>query len=151
MIRWPLAAILLGLSSGLMAAEVELHNAWVRALPPTQSTTAAYLTIANRGPEPIAVTGASAGVARRVEIHTTREVDGMVRMERLQQLVVESGAETALEPGGTHLMLLDLERMPAVGENVSLCLELSPGGRLCVDAPVRSTADADAGHHHHQE
>ncbi len=128
---------------------VELLDGWVRALPPTQTSTAAYMTLVNRGQQPLAVTGASASIAQRVEIHTTREVDGMVRMERLPQLQLAPGEQVQLVPGGTHIMLLGLERMPQAGETVRLCLELAPGGQRCIDAPVRKSAGDDGAHHHH--
>lgn len=152
-----LALALLGLVSLLakagpdpaLTAQVALHDSWVRALPPTQTSTAAYLTIANNGEVPVKVVAASASVAARVEIHTTREVDGLMRMEQLQDLQVLPGTDVDLAPGGTHLMLLELERMPGVGETVRLCLQLEPGGQLCTDAPVRKSSAGEGGHHHH--
>ena len=142
------AAVLLSLSWPA-AADITLRDAWVRALPPTQPTTAGYVTIANDGDEPVSLTGASASAAGRVEIHTTREEGGLVRMERLERLQIGPGVEVRLEPGGTHLMLMALERMPETGETVSLCLEFVPGGRLCTDAPVRRNGGAHGDHHHH--
>jgi copper(I)-binding protein len=130
-------------------AEVELAGAWVRALPPTQSSTAAYLTVANTGPQEVAVIGAQAAVAGRAEIHTTREVDGLMRMERLPQLEIAPGATLSLAPGGTHLMLMELQRMPQVGETVPLCLELASGESVCTDAEVRKSSGAASGHQHH--
>ena len=130
-------------------AAVALRDSWVRALPPTQTSTAAYLTVANEGEVPVKVVAASAPVAARVEIHTTREVDGLMRMEQLQELAVPPGMNVDLAPGGTHLMLLELERMPGVGEVIRLCLQLEPGGQLCTAAPVRKSSAAEGGHHHH--
>lgn len=130
-------------------AQVELTGAWVRALPPTQKSTAAYLTVANTGSREVAVIGAQAAVAGRAEIHTTREVDGLMRMERLSQLKIAPGASVALTPGGTHLMLLELQRMPQAGETVPLCLELASGEQVCADAEVRKSSGGQSGHEHH--
>jgi copper(I)-binding protein len=146
-----LAAAVLPLS--VQAGEaLELGDAWVRALPPTQPNTAAYLRVHNRGPEPLVVVGGSADVAERVEIHTTREIDGMVRMQRLPQLSVPAGGSVALAPGGVHLMLLDLVHMPAPGQEVRLCLELASGEQACTVATASKDGDGDAvdhSHHHH--
>lgn len=130
-----------------------IQEAWVRALPPTQPNTAAYMTIANPGSSPLTLTGACASVAGRVEIHTIREVDGLTRMEQLSSVVIPAGGRVALAPGETHLMLLNLERMPAVGESVTLCLDFSGADRICTEAAVRKSAVATGGHehHHHQE
>ncbi len=131
------------------AASPELSGAWVRALPPSQSLTAAYLSVHNPGTEAVVVVGARADVAGSVEIHTTREVDGMVRMEQLEELRVAPGGDVALEPGGAHLMLLDLARMPAPGEEVRLCLQLASGGEVCTVATARKSAAPDRGAHDH--
>jgi copper(I)-binding protein len=45
-------------------------------------------------------------------------------------------------------MLLELERMPAVGEVRRLCLETEDGVAVCTSAAVRRDAD-DGDHHHH--
>lgn len=129
--------------------ELELRDAWVRALPPTQPNTAAYLAIRNPGPEALKITAATAELAERVEIHTTREVDGYMRMQQLQHLDLPAGGEVALAPGGTHLMLLGLARMPAVGETVELCLVLASGAQACTRAEVRREGVSGQSHQHH--
>lgn len=131
------------------AGEISIEGAWVRALPPTQPNTAAYLSIVNEGLEAVTVTGASADLSGRVEFHTTREVDGYMRMEQLPELTVAAGSKLELAPGATHLMLLDLERMPEPGESIELCLTLASGRRVCAQAPVRKSAQPDDHQHHH--
>lgn len=140
------------LAPGLAAAAdlgVVLEGAWVRALPPTQPNTAAYLTIENAGDTPVQVVAARASVAEKVEFHTTREVDGFVRMEQLSTLELAAGQSLALAPGGTHLMLLGLDNMPTPGASVQLCLTLASGDEICTDAPVRKDAGDDSHQHHH--
>lgn len=131
------------------APGVTLSEAWIRALPPTQPVTAAYVTITNQGVAPIALSGARIEGAGRVEIHTTRQVDGLLRMEQLSTLLVEPGQAQSLAPGGAHLMLFDLESMPRAGENRQLCLLFESGDEICTAAAVRKSADADQ-HEHHQ-
>ena len=147
-----MAAVFLSLSAAAeQSAVVELASAWVRALPPTQTNTAAYLTVINRGDTGITIVGASADLAEKVEIHTTREIDGYLRMEQLQDLSVAAGQSVQLAPGGTHLMLLGLARMPLSGETVPLCLELAAGDKVCAVAEVRKTAAGQQAHDHHKQ
>lgn len=129
---------------------LELRDAWVRALPPVQTTTAAYVTLVNAGTERLSIVSASSPVAERVEIHTTEEVDGMMRMRQLQALTLEPDSSRALTPGGTHLMLLGLKRMPAADETVELCLQLASGEEACTVAPALKAGPEDgAGAHQH--
>lgn len=154
MTKYLFTALALSLASWSAAAgesaSPSLEGAWVRALPPGQPNTAAYMTVVNPGPATLAVVGATADVAARVEIHTTREVDGYQRMEQLAGIEVASGQRLVLEPGGTHLMLLGLERMPVPGDKVRLCLQLAGGVEMCTVADVRRTAAVDQAHEHHQ-
>ncbi|MDP4789983.1 MAG: copper chaperone PCu(A)C, partial [Haliea sp.] len=85
-------------------AQVVLEGAWVRALPPTQTRTAAYLTVRNTGAEVLAITGGTASGAGRVELHETLEVDGMMRMQQQSVVEVPAGGSVELAPGGLHLM-----------------------------------------------
>jgi copper(I)-binding protein len=140
------------LSSAVKAGDpgpLELEDAWVRALPPTQKVTAAYLKVVNRGTAPAVITGGEAELAAEVQIHTTREIDGYMRMERLPELEVPAGGSAVLEPGATHLMLMQLERMPAAGEQLRLCLTLASGQSACTMAAVRKSARVDGSHAHH--
>ena len=111
------------LAGTAQAADLSIDQAWVRALPPTQTTTAGYLRIRNTGSEDRVLVGASSPVAGAAEIHTTAEVDGMMRMQRLPRVLVPAGSEVKLEPGGMHMMLFRVGRMPAPGEQVELCLQ----------------------------
>ncbi len=137
------------LALAAQAQEAVLESAWVRALPPTQANTAAYVTVRNSGSEPLTITGGSATLAGRVEIHDTAEVDGMLRMRQQESVTVPAGGSLDFAPGGLHLMLLDLERMPAAGEVLELCLDVD-GEPVCTDAETRrGPADAGQEHQHH--
>lgn len=142
------AALLLA-AAGARAGELEVAQAWVRALPPGQPSTAAYMTITNNSTRAITLVGASAGIARQVQFHHSRTVDGMQRMEQLPQLALSPGQVLELAPGGTHLMLLGMERMPAPGESIPLCLQPAVGEPLCIAAPVRRGAGEQPAHAHH--
>ena len=143
--------LLCGTATSVFAGQppVSLEGAWIRALPPTQSVTAAYVSIRNGGQESIALAGASVEGAGRVEIHTTREVDGLMRMEQLTTLEISPGQTRSLAPGGAHFMVFELDAMPREGESRELCLLFVEGEKLCTQAPVRKSAEQGS-HHDHQ-
>lgn len=151
MIKW-VWALAVGLVPGVVFAtqpvNLELERAWVRALPPTQTLTAGYLSVINRGDEAVVITGASTPLADRAEIHRSVQADGYARMERVQQVELGAGQRLEFSPGGLHLMLLDMPRMPAPGETAPLCLLLEDGSEHCVEAEVRK-AEPGKGHAHH--
>jgi copper(I)-binding protein len=142
-------SLLLAAVAPPVSAELTLSDAWLRAMPPTQSMTAGYLTLRNDDTQDRVVTGASSDASPRVEIHTTVERDGMQRMEAVSRIPLASGDALTLTPGGYHLMLREMPRMPAVGESVTLCIEFAEGEPVCTQAEVRRDApDTDHSHNH---
>jgi periplasmic copper chaperone A len=139
------------LASSVTAAEptIRLEGAWVRALPPTQRTTAGYVSVVNESDKAETIVGARTSVSATTEIHVSREVDGYMRMEQLKTLDLPAGGRVELAPGGIHLMLLGMAEMPAPGTAVDLCLMLESGREVCADATVQREPDATT-HSHHQ-
>ena len=127
-------------------ADLEVREAWLRALPPGQPTAAVYLTVHNRGAEPARLTGALTDWAERSELHESRQVDGSWRMGSLEYLAIPAGSAVALEPGGVHLMLFGLRRSPRPGDTLGLTLSFAGGETLAVEARV--LAPGAAARHH---
>lgn len=136
--------------SGVVAGpEIAVTDAVIRGMPPGQPNTSAYLSVHNRGATSVILVGGHTTIARKVEIHRTREVDGLMRMERLGSLNIGPGEQVHLKPGATHLMLLGMADSPVVGDSHRLCLEFAATGSICVDAEVRKPGDENGHHHHH--
>lgn len=135
-----LAVLLLGLA-GTAQADVVAMDAYVRGLPPGSTTTAAYLTLRNEGAEDVALVAASSPVAGSVMLHETMNHDGMLHMMHVEQVLIPAGGEITLASGGLHLMLMQLQQMPADGSVVELQLRFSDGSTVQVAAPVRSVLD----------
>ncbi len=127
-------------SAGEPPVMVVIENAWVRAMPPSQVNTAAYLSVHNIGDGRLQIVGASSQPEATVEIHTSREVDGMVTMQALEEVILAPGQRLEFAPGGMHLMILGLDKMPAPGEKLKLCLEFDGGASVCTIAEVRRVA-----------
>ncbi len=68
---------------------------------------------------------------------------GVMRMRRVDSLDLPAGKTVVLEPGGYHVMLLDIVRPLKAGERVAVTLVIEEGGKrfeLPVEAQVRSPA-----------
>ena len=133
-------------ATGAMAQEaaIVLEKPWVRratampdAKPGAPSTAGGYVTVVNRGKTPDALISATADVAERVEVHETRNMSGMMMMEKVARVELAPGSRVELKPGSYHLMLIGLKRSLKPGETVNLTLEFERAGRISTRAEVR--------------
>jgi copper(I)-binding protein len=120
------------------SATVTVSDAWARAAA-AGGVSAAYMTIANDGSAADALVGVSApDVTASASLHeTTTSADGMTGMQHTPSIAVPAGGTVALEPGGYHVMLMDLTKALAPGDTVTLTLTLEGAGTVTVDAEVR--------------
>ena len=118
-------------------AELELTDAWVRAVPPVSTTTAAYFTLKNNGTEPVVLAGASAAFAGAAELHDMSMHEGRRRMRRVEALPLAAGESVTFGSGGLHVMLFRLSKVPVQGETVELCLTFAERAPLCAPFAVR--------------
>ena len=132
------AVIFVGLT--VWAAEtgrISVADAWAR---PTGSsgTTAAYMTIANRGNTADVLKRVRSKKVKSIEMHqATVTADGVVQMRKVEGgLPIDAGASLVFEPGGTHVMLLGLGDALNAGEQLLLTLEFDRAGPVDVLVPV---------------
>ncbi|MEE3128250.1 MAG: copper chaperone PCu(A)C [Actinomycetota bacterium] len=132
------------------ASSLVVGDPWVRATAGTEDTsmTAAFMTIDNTGDEDVTLVGASSEVAGMVEIHEMLMVDGAMAMQAMDAgLVIEAGRGKVLEPGGYHVMLMDVQTELAPGDEVALTLEFSDGSTEDLTVPVKEFTEEE-GHYH---
>ena len=107
---------------------VALMNAWVRVAHPEATTNAGYMTLINIGSEDVTLVGLESPAFEKVEIHEMATVDGLMKMRRLDEVVIPAaGGQARFEPGGRHLMLINPVRHLSVGESIELTLKLASG------------------------
>ncbi|WP_172623943.1 copper chaperone PCu(A)C [Octadecabacter sp. SW4] len=80
---------------------------------------------------------ASIEVLHKTEFDTT----GTARMSAAPELRVAPGETFKLEPGGMHVMLIDVESPLVEGETLPLRLKFYDGDDIIVDVPILA-ADA---------
>ena len=131
-----LAAVLLAACAGTRGIEVK--DAWVRSSAMMDRAGAAYLVITNGGAEADQLLSVSSDVAAVIELHESREVDGMMTMAPVPAIAVPANGQTELAPGGLHIMLIDLTRELTPGEPVTLNLTFEKAGAITVTASVRA-------------
>jgi copper(I)-binding protein len=134
----------LGLLALLLAAvpsfaQVTVSAPWVRATVVGQQVTGAFLQLT--AASDMELVAASSPAAARVEIHEMAMEENVMRMRAVPSVALPAGRPVALEPGGYHLMLLDLHAPVRAGDTVplTLVLEGKDGKRstVKVDATAR--------------
>lgn len=116
---------------------VHVMNPWVRAAPPTAPTRAAYLTLRNTAAMDDALIAVQSSIAKHAEIHNVIKKDGMMEMRMVSSVALPSGQYVELKPGGYHVMMIELNHAPKVGEMVELTLRFRHAGEVRVKAMVR--------------
>ena len=135
------AGVLLSSASlSLGASGLEIGDPSVRAVPPGQPNSAAFMSLRNTSTEERALVGAESPAAEVVELHTHVEEGGMMRMRRIERIDLPAGERVTLQPGGLHVMLIGLQSELAPGQTVELTLIQDDGERLTIQAPVRPIA-----------
>lgn len=103
-----------------------------------------YLTITDTGPADT-LTGASTPVAAMAELHETINDNGVMKMRAVASLPITSGTKVTLEPGGYHLMLMDLKRPLNEGDSFPVTLSFAKGGQVTATATVEKAGAAMPG------
>ena len=127
------------LSSSTSLAAVTATDAWVRGTVPSQTSTGAFLTLTST--EDAKLVAVATPIARVAEIHKTANRGGVMSMEGVDAVPLPAGKPVALQPGGYHVMLMELAGPVKAGTKVPLVLTIEDrdGKRTTVriEAPVR--------------
>jgi len=146
MLRRFIPLLLASLAATAAARQYELGtltivHPWTRPAPANMSMGVAYLSITNHGKDAETLSAASTPVAESVQFHQTSIVDGVARMRPLAEVVIAPGATVNIEPGGIHLMLLNLKSAIETGKTVPLTLEFRRAGKITVQLEVERRED----------
>ena len=151
-------------------AGITVSGQWARTSPKMTSAGAVYLTITNGTDVDDALTGASvdASIAGTTQVHETKVADGeedmtattemhgegdmtattemhgdqggMMTMQPVDEIAIPAGETLTLEPGGYHIMLMELVEPLKTGETFQVTLTFAKAGDMVIEVPVRDTA-----------
>lgn len=120
-----------------VADQVTVQGAYVRAVPPGLTNSAAFMTLNNTDTSEHKLVAAESPVSEVVELHTHINDNGVMRMRRVENIPVPAEGVTELKPGGLHVMLIGLQRQLKPGEQVDLTLVFEDGSKTRLQAPVK--------------
>jgi copper(I)-binding protein len=138
-------------NGGSASAGVQVQEPVARPAPLAGGTGAVYFLLYNAGSAEVRLIGGDSPAAGAVEIHSTQNDNGVIRMRQLTEgLLLAPGESAHLMPGGMHLMLVDLAAPLAAGDSVEVTLRFEGAEELTFSAPVVAMDDlpAEAEHAH---
>lgn len=129
-------------SSSSSGGDVSVADAWTKATDGPM--TGSFGILKNSSSADITVTSASSPVANMVQLHETVMVDGAMQMQEKQGgFVIPAGGSVTLEPGGNHVMLMDLTGPIQPGDDISITLSLSNGQSVTYTAIAKDFTGAN--------
>ena len=134
-----LFALLLLVVARLAVADVALEKPWARATPPNSKVGVVYVTMRSTVADEII--SLSSPAADRVEVHTTVNEGGTMKMRPTTSLALPPNETVAFQSGGTHIMLIGLRAPLVAGEHIELTVQLRAAGRQTIRVPVLAPTD----------
>ncbi len=116
---------------------VEIESPWMRPAP-EGGTSALYMTLVNGTPATDTLTRVDMALADTVEIHETyRREDDVMGMRPIGPVPLAPKSRISLEPGGRHVMLLNLRAPLMADSTASVMVTFANAGPRRVQVPVQ--------------
>ncbi len=137
---------------------ITIEGQWARTSPAMASMGAAYMDITSSEGDQLVGVSVPASIAARAEIHEMvpaevpmddsmdesmddGEMDmGAMVMQQIMALDLPAGETVSLEPGGYHVMLIDLAEPLAEGDTFNVTLDFAEADDLTVEVVARTEA-----------
>ena len=126
--------------AAVFGADIEIEGAYARASIPNVPNSAAFFVIKNNSDKDIAITSANSDIAQKNELHTHIKENQMMKMMKIEKLVVPAKSSLELKSGGDHVMLIGLKKELKAGDEISLELSFSDGDKKSIKVPVKDLA-----------
>ena len=116
---------------------IHISTPWARATPKGAASGAGYMTITNKGTKPDAVSCVSDDASAQCQIHTMTMEGGVMKMRPVEGgLEIKPGETVTLQPGGYHIMFVNLKHGLEQGQSVKATLKFEHAGTVDVEYPI---------------
>lgn len=126
--------------AAVFGADIEIERAYARASIPNVPNSAAFFVIKNNSDKDIAITSANSDIAEKNELHTHIKENKMMKMMKIEKLVVPAKSSLELKSGSDHVMLMGLKKELKAGDEINLELSFSDGDKKSIKVPVKDLA-----------
>ena len=133
------------------ADQIEVHEPYIRLAPPNAMATGAFMVLRNTAGQDVKLVKADNPASKVTELHTHINDKGVMRMRQGPSIDVPAKGEAVLQPGGLHVMLIDMKAPLSEGQRVPVTLTFDDGSSKQIDVPVKKMVPAGMqmkhGHH----
>jgi copper(I)-binding protein len=136
---------------------VSVSDTWARVTAPTATMGAIYMDLESADGDTLLSASVPSDIAGKTEIHETVDSESgmdegssmndgssmdesssmdpeMMGMREVDSIELPAGEEVKLEPGGYHIMLLDLQQPIEMGDTIEVTLDFQNAGEINVEA-----------------
>lgn len=114
-----------------------VNDAWART-GQAGSNSAVYFVVDNRSNENDALLNATCDAAMMTEVHETSiDASGKASMHEQERVDVAAFSQTTFQPGGYHVMLMNLKQDLTAGDTLLVTLTFEKAGQVEIEAQVR--------------
>ncbi|MFM7396791.1 MAG: copper chaperone PCu(A)C [Gammaproteobacteria bacterium] len=135
-----LVLVLLASLTWAFAAEpITIEHPWARASAPGQSVGGGYMTLIHQGNGEDRLVSVTTPIASEVQIHSMTMEGNVMRMRAVEGgLAIPAGGRVTLQPGGLHLMFMDLSAPLVAGTSFPVTLRFANAGDIKVEFNVEA-------------
>jgi copper(I)-binding protein len=119
-------------------SKIMIEDAYARVASKMGKTGAAFMVIQNHGDEADRLIDAKSDIAKKVELHTHKDMgDGVMKMMHVEEgFAIPAEGMHTLKRGGDHVMFMGLNAPLAHGDVVKATLVFEKAGDMVVEIPV---------------
>jgi copper(I)-binding protein len=118
--------------------QIKVMDPWSRPSPAMAGNGAVYMMLVNEGGADDALISVETDAAEVVELHETKMEGDVMKMSPVTKVEIPAGGSAALEPGGLHVMLINLQQELVAGEKIRLMLNFETSDPLTIEAEIRN-------------
>ena len=117
--------------------KVKIENAWVRPAGKGMNS-ALYFDLNNITAKADALYKVTSTVSEIVQLHSTvKNPDGTMGMKEIKQIAIPASSVVKFDPGGYHVMLINLKNKLKVNSKIEFTFYFKTGGKVKIKAVVK--------------
>lgn len=124
--------------------DISIEGQWARNSPKNAAMGAAYMTFESADGDVLKSGSVDPSIAEAVEIHAMMPVEGstdeegmaMMEMVEIPEFEIPAGEPAVLQPGGYHIMFINIAKPFEIGQIIELTLNFENAGEKVIEVEV---------------